>query len=72
MRTFVYFPELCGSDSYIPIDGRYGQQRINDIAQARAFRLIALNRLKVTHYQILKGSSLLNASVISTHTITVK
>lgn len=62
MKLFAIFPALIGSDQLLPLDGRWGQERIRRAVVEQARRLQRLHRTtKLRRAEIYRGSRISDA-----------
>lgn len=56
MSQFILFPELVGSDSYVPMDGRLGLEKIEAHGRERGHALNEVFSKGVTKFEIHSGT----------------
>lgn len=65
MTKWIEFTDKLGSDSCLPVDGRLSIESIHQLAFNHAQKLRYIYSDKTRVYQIIQGSSLLNAKPIT-------
>jgi len=64
-RRWIDYTDRLGSDACIPVDGRLSMENVHKVATAHAQRLRFIYSDNTRTYQVIQGSSLLNAKPVT-------